>query len=177
VEKKIAEYQAAQATYLHYDSFRWQAGSLLIAGVFVFWGLLVSSSPPATTKVVGLTGILVSLLMTIWVLFAHHYRQIYLCKLDRIVELEKDLGFEQHRRFSPTGVEGRRYIIFGPKGHHLDLVLYICSSLGGSIVAWVKAGFGWWLLAPVPIIAAISAYILVNEHKILGSLNIGKGDT
>lgn len=91
MEKKIAEYAATQASYPHYDSFRWQAGSLLIAGVFVFWGLLISTSPPATPKIVGLAGILVSFLMTIWVLFAHHYRQIYLCKLHRIHELEKDL--------------------------------------------------------------------------------------
>jgi len=34
VEKKIAEYQAAQDCYLHYDSFRWQSGSLIVAAAF-----------------------------------------------------------------------------------------------------------------------------------------------
>ena len=170
MEKKIAEYEATQSTYLHYDSFRWQAGLLLIAGVFVFWGLLISTSPPATPKIVRLAGILVSFLMSIWVLFAHHYRQIYLCKLHRMHELEKDLSFEQHRRFIHGGVEGRQYRVFGPKGHNLDLAIYICSSFGGSFVGWMQSGFDLWLIAPLPLVTFIALYVLVNEHRITSFL-------
>ena len=170
MEEKISEYEATQASYLHYDSFRWQAGSLLIAGVFVFWGLLISTSPPATPKIVGLASILVSVLMTIWVLFAHHYRQIYLCKLHRIHELEKDLSFEQHRRFLSDGVDGRRYRVFGPKGHHLDLAIYICSSLGGSFVGLMQSGYDLWFMAPLPLVAFVVLYVIVNEHRITSFL-------
>ena len=177
MEDKIAEYEATQASYLHYDSFRWQAGSLLIAGVFVFWGLLISTSPPATAKVVGLAGVLVSLLMSIWVLFAHHYRQIYLCKLHRMHELEKALSFEQHRRFLRGGVEGRQYRVFGPKGHNLDLAIYICSSLGGSFVGWMNVGFDLWLMTPVPLVVLVTVYVLVNEHRITTFLNNCNGNT
>lgn len=45
-DKKIAEYQATQDCYLHYDSFRWQSGSLIVAGVFVFWGFIFLSKIP-----------------------------------------------------------------------------------------------------------------------------------
>jgi hypothetical protein len=166
MDEKIAEYEATQASYLHYDSFRWQAGSLLIAGVFVFWGLLISTSPPATSKIIGLSGLLVSFLMTIWVLFAHHYRQIYLCKLHRMHELENDLSFEQHRRFLSEGVEGRKYKIFGPKGHNLDLAIYILSSLGGSFVGWMQVGLDYWLCFPIPIVVLVTSYVLLNEHRI-----------
>ena len=175
MEGKIAEYEATQATYLHYDSFRWQAGSLLIAGVFVFWGLLISTSPPACTKTIGCAGILVSILMSIWALFAHHYRQIYLYKLHRMHQLEKDLSFEQHRRFLKGGVENRQYKVFGPKGHNLDLAIYICSSIGGSFVDWMKTGFDLWLMAPVPIVVLVTVCVLVNEHRMTNLLNNWKG--
>lgn len=177
MEDKIAEYEATQTSYLHYDSFRWQAGSLLIAGVFVFWGLLISASPPASAKVVGLAGVLVSILMSIWVLFAHHYRQIYLCKLDRLHELEELLSFEQHRRFLRNGVGGRQYKVFGPKGHNLDLSIYICSSLGGSFVSWMQLGFDKWLFAPIPFIIVVTGYVMINEYRIVRFLRDWKQST
>jgi len=178
MEEKIAEYEATQATYLHYDSFRWQAGSLLIAGVFVFWGLLISTSPPPCAQIIGSAGILVSMLMSIWVLFAHHYRQIYRYKLHRMYELEKDLSFEQHRRFLKGGFENRQYKVFGPKGHNLDLAIYICSSIGGSFVGWMRLGFdsfSWWLMAPVIIVVPVTILVLVNERRMTNLLNNWKG--
>lgn len=93
----LEEYQAAQDTYLHSDSFRWQAGSFPTAGVFVFWGLLITQTElPARVAATGAT--LVTLLMSAWILFAHHCRQLYLCELARIREIEETLDFEQHRR-------------------------------------------------------------------------------
>src|SRR5439155_22571323 len=68
----LAEYQAAQDCYLHYDAFRWQAGSILIAGVFVFWGFLLSRIPPPSTRAFGVASLMVMALMTIWILFAQH---------------------------------------------------------------------------------------------------------
>ena len=171
MESKIAEYQAAQDCYLHYDSFRWQAGSLLIAGVFVFWGLLISSTPPASSRIVGFSGVLVALLMSIWILFAHHYRQIYLCKLHRIYELEEDLLMEQHRRFLRRENLAQRYRISGPKGHKLDLAIYVSTSLGGSFLGYLRVGFDPWLLLPIPIVLVVLAWVQVNERRIFRSLD------
>ena len=36
LETKLIEYDKTQDAYLHYDAFRWQAGSFLISGVFIF---------------------------------------------------------------------------------------------------------------------------------------------
>jgi hypothetical protein len=165
-ESQIAEYQATQDCYLHYDNFRWQAGSLLIAGVFVFWGLLISSMP--SPKVVGLSGLLVCGLMSIWILFAHHYRQIYLCKLNRLHELERDLLMKQHLRFIQS--EKEKYRIFGPKGHYLDMAMYVITSLGGSFLGLMQYNFNEWLLLPVPLTIIILAGVLINDRRIRRSL-------
>jgi hypothetical protein len=170
-ESQIAEYQATQDCYLHYDSFRWQAGSLLIAGVFVFWGLLISSTP--SPKVVGLSGLLVCGLMSIWILFAHHYRQIYLCKLNRLHELERNLLMKQHLRFIQSDKE--RYSIFGPKGHSLDMAMYVITSLGGSFLGSMQSNFDEWFLLPIPLTITVLVGVLINERRIRRSLkNIEK---
>ncbi len=170
IESQIAEYQATQDCYLHYDSFRWQAGSFLIAGVFVFWGLLINSAP--SSKAIGLSGVLVCGLMSVWILFAHHYRQIYLCKLHRIHELEHKLSMTQHLSFTRIETTGRKYNIFGPKGHDLDLIVYIITSMGGSFLGVIHSGFSEWLLLPVPLMIIILVWVLINESRIRYSLKV-----
>ncbi len=162
---KREEYQATQEAYLHYDSFRWQAGSFLTAGVFVFWGLVVSQAklPP---RIIATGATLVALLMSAWVLFAHHYRQLYLCKLARIHEIEEELGMEQHRRFIGNGVDGIRYRSFGPRGHNLDLFVYALTSLTGSALGIAQGPFTPWLLVPLPIVGLVTGTIFINERRI-----------
>lgn len=162
---KLEEYQATQDAYLHYDSFRWQAGSFLTAGVFVFWGLVVSQTrlPP---RIIATGATLVALLMSAWVLFAHHYRQLYLCKLARIHEIEEELGMEQHRRFIGSGVDGIRYRSFGPRGHNLDLFVYNLTSLTGCALGIAQGPFTPWLLLPLPIVGLVTAMISINERRI-----------
>jgi hypothetical protein len=60
--------------FVHYDGFRWQAGSFLVAGVFVFWGLLIQQR--LESSLIGIGSLLIALLMPAWILFAHHYRQL-----------------------------------------------------------------------------------------------------
>ena len=86
----LAEYSSATQVYLQYDGFRWQAGSFLIAGVFVYWGFLIQADSAALLA--GLSSLLVAALMSCWLLFAMHYRQLYLQKLHRIQEIEVILG-------------------------------------------------------------------------------------
>ena len=141
----LEEYQAAQDTYLHYDSFRWQAGSFLTAGVFLFWGLLITQIElPARVAATGAT--LVTLLMPVGSSFAHQYHHLYLCKLARIREIEETLDFEQHRRFVGSGVNGIRYKTFGPKGHNLDLFVYALTSITGTVLGFAQGQASLWLL-------------------------------
>lgn len=140
----LVEYSAANDVYLTYDGFRWQAGSFLIAGVFVYWGFLIQSTP--SEMVVGVSSVLVASLMSCWLLFASHYRQLYLLKLRRLHEIELLLGMEQHLRFTPLA-RGFQYKSQGIRGHHIDNVVYVLTAVGGSVLAIAKNGFSYWDLA------------------------------
>lgn len=160
----LAEYAAANSVYLAYDGYRWQSGSFLIAGVFVYWGFLISASAPSLVTTVSTT--LVAGLMSCWMLFANHYRQLYLLKLLRLQEIERALGMEQHRRFmeatlTPFGVQRAE----GPRGHNIDFAVYVITSLGGIAIVWARSGFSAMDLLAVPLVAFIIAYVSRNERR------------
>lgn len=160
----LAEYGATNQVYLQYDGFRWQAGSFLIAGVFVYWGFLIQSN--ARAVLIGMSSLLVGLLMTCWILFANHYRQLYLQKLHRLHEIELQLGMEQHLRFTGQAPSGVRYRSFGVKGHSIDLVVYLITTLGGSVLAWIRSGFSGWDLAALPVAILASWHVMNNERAL-----------
>ena len=112
-------------------------------------------------QTIGRLSLLVALLITVWVLFASHYRQIYRYKLHRIHELEAHLGMTQHRRFTTGG----EYKVFGVKGHHLDLAMYVFVSLGGLFVGAVVAGFDQSYLVSVGVVLVGVVWFLVNERR------------
>ncbi|HEC33312.1 MAG TPA: hypothetical protein ENI37_01175 [Chloroflexi bacterium] len=142
-ESARVEYAAAQEAYLHYDNFVWQVGAVLIAGVFVYWGFLLATPPQLLVTLFG--HILVTALMSVWLLYAAHNRQIYLFKLHRIHELEKRLGMLQHRRFKDWGpTEPRVYRIDKPGGHCLDKLVYVIVSLGGPLQACLSTNASEW---------------------------------
>jgi hypothetical protein len=163
-EYVVAEYEATQETYLHYDSFRWQAGSLLIAGAFVFLGFLASGD--ASVAVYAVASAVAAGVMTVWILFSHHHRQLYLLKIDRLVELEREMGAEQHRRFNSHGGTARRYKSRGPAGHNLDLAVYLLTSLAAPALAVAKGRASWWLAFSVLITVAGFVYVRRNETLI-----------
>jgi hypothetical protein len=158
----LAEYAGANAVYLQYDGFRWQAGSFLIAGVFVYWGFLIQT--PAPAALVGASSLLVAALMSCWILFANHYRQLYLQKLHRLQEIELLLGMEQHLRFTDAAPSGIRYRSRGLRGHNIDLVVYVLTAAGGSMLAWVRNGFSVWDLGVIPLAAGVIWHVLRNER-------------
>ena len=142
-----AEYAATNATYLQYDAFRWQAGGLLIAGAFVFLGFLISKGTTAVGLWVG--SLVVAAVMAFWMLYAQHYRQLYLFKINRLLELERLMGAEQHRRFHEgQGVDDKMYPTIGIKGHHLDQLVYSAIALGGPLLAVAQHQWAWpmWLV-------------------------------
>jgi hypothetical protein len=185
-EKYVEEYQAAQACYLHYDSFRWQSGSLIVAAAFVFWGFVLQSSSILGSAIAMATAsFVVTALMTIWVLFAFHYRQLYLCKLNRVQTLERRLGFKQHSGFVKNPDGKRVYDPKGPKGHNLDLALYVLTSLTG-IIFYLSSKTSaselepWFLVSGLFIFGAVVAtilYVLRNERMLVDDLKrIAAGD-
>jgi hypothetical protein len=157
----LVEYASAQECYLHYDAFRWQSGTFLIAGVFVFWGLIASADKEfLTPTALGVASALVAVLMSLWVLYAHHYRQICLCKLHRIWELERLLGICQHQR-----LKEHYYLIYGPKGHNLDYCVYVTTSFGGIFISLLRIEFDYRLLITIPVILFTFFMVFRNEKR------------
>ena len=163
-EVLLAEYSAANDVYLTYDGFRWQAGSFLIAGVFVYWGFLIEAT--VSDQVVGVSSLLVAALMSCWLFFASHYRQLYLLKLRRLHEIELLLGMEQHLRFTSAAPSGKPARARGMKGHHIDVAVYLLTAVGGSLLAVTKSGFSLWALAVVPLVAVV-IWVVVRNEKML----------
>ena len=159
-EALLAEYAATNQAYLHYDAFSWQVGSVLLAGVFVFWGFLLQAQPSGALFAVS--GLLVTLIMSTWALYADHNRQIYLQKLDRLHEIERELGLKQHLRWISGDCR-----TFGPKGHTLDFAVYVVSCLGGPLIQWLL-GDPAILTSATSVLAVlfIRAWILRNERRL-----------
>jgi hypothetical protein len=145
VEVLLVEYQSAQADYVHNDALPWQMRSVLVAGAFVFWGLVLNSN--VGTRDLSAASALVTVLMSIWYLFAHHYRQTYLLKLDRMHEIERELGMDLNRRWVDTPI---RYRGFGPRGSALVTSFCLFAAGGAPLVAmsvqWIHVV--WHFVSP-----------------------------
>ncbi len=162
-EYVAAEYTATQDAYLQYGSFRWQSGGLLIAGAFVVLGFL--TSPNITSRSLFVASLVVTIVMSIWILYAQHNRQLCLYKIDRLLELEFEMGAEQHRRFNRGQALGKHYPVIGIRGHYLDAILYASISFGGPLLA--AAGGKWSLLLGIPIalVPVVLIAIYCQERK------------
>lgn len=165
-ESRIAEYQAAQECFIHFDGFAWQVGAILIAGAFVFWGIIASGND-LEPRVLGIACLLISWFMSIWFLYNAHNREIYLRKLERVRELERMLNMEQHRRFKPDNDIEIVYKDYGPGGHDLDYLIYSLTALGGSLIGYAKIGFSPWLLLPVPFWVLVLTWVLVRAKNVI----------
>lgn len=172
-ENARTEYLATQDAYIHLDNFAWQVGSVLIAGVFVYCGFIISNPPSLLAVLVG--NVLVCLLMSIWLLYAAEVRQIYLFKLHRIHELESKLGMCQHLRFKKWPNEKIIYNRKGPKGHHLNYFIYVVVSLGGLLPSLSnKMGSDWKLcimyyaliFLNILIVVLVLSRVLYVEHNL-----------
>jgi len=132
LENARVEYCATQDAFFHLNNLSWKVGSILIAGVVVFWGLLLDMS--ADFLVIACANLFVCVLMSIWLFYAGHNRQIYLYKLHRVRQLEKILGMWQHRRFTGYAESDIVYPVPKPSGHWLYYCLYLLVSIGGPIL-------------------------------------------
>jgi hypothetical protein len=163
----LAEYAAAQDDYMHNDSFPWQVGSVLIAGAFVFWGLILDRHLSPVT--LGVSALLVTLLMSIWLLFSNHYRQAFLCKIHRLHEIEQLLGMQSHSRWRPVtsnSTQSGYYRTYGPSGHFLNASIYFLTSTGTSIIGLLMIGWNWWLIIPLPFTILTLLWTGQNERRL-----------
>lgn len=154
-ENARVEYCATHDAYLRYDNFSWQVGSVLVAGTFVFWGFLLNAEEDLL--VLAGANVVVCLLMSAWLLYASHNREIYLWKLHRARQLEARLEMWQHRRFvAPKGTPSE-YRLHWPPGHVLNYFIYAIVSLGGpTLVGLTKPASIWaWISILTNLILAV----------------------
>lgn len=106
--------------------------------------------------------------MSLWILYTHHYRQTYLCKLHRMHEIERTLGMKLHTRWMEIvpGEDETYYHTFGLSGHRMNLLIYCCTSFGGTLAGFFIMGPSTWLLAPVPVVGLVLIWIGRNERSI-----------
>lgn len=157
-QSRIAEYQAAQDCFFHFDSIPWNVGAVIIAGALAFWGFLLNSDE-LRPMILGVSCFLVNSLVSVWFLYGAHAREIYLLKLERIRELERYLKMEQHLRFVPNKNSKVIYLKTRPGGHVLDYLFYLIISLGSPLLVYFKVGFSLWLVFPVPIWIGICIWV------------------
>lgn len=180
LENARVEYQATHDAYIHYDDFAWKVGTVLIAGVFVYWGFLLDKKPDLDKMCWA--NLFVSITLSIWALYAAHDRQIYRYKVHRLHELERLLGMQQHLRFSGPHPA---YRITPPRGHWLNSATYALGALGGAVLglfsapasAWQTSHFVLYVANVGAVIATLFWvwHIGIETSVVLRSLNESKG--
>lgn len=165
----LAEYQAAHDSFHHFDSFRWQSGSLLIAGSLVIWGFLFSNAS-VKPGAISITSIFISLIISAWLFYANHYRQLYMAKQFRIHQIEKELGMDLNVGHGLLGITTGKIKIHGSKGHNIDAFVFVIISLFGPVVAVFIHGFYLKLCAPIIVIIPVLKRIYDLEEMMLKSI-------
>ena len=99
---------------------------MLIAGAFVFLGLLTSGDPSPAAYALG--SAIVAVVLACWALFAHHYRQLYMLRLTDLWNSSCFMGAQQNRRFN-AAADKAILPRFGPRGHDLDLSVFAAMGL------------------------------------------------
>lgn len=167
-EVLLVEYAAANSAYMHYDNFSWQVGAILIAGVFVSWGFIVGESLPVKALILISTG--TTLLMSLWLLYCNHNRQIYLCKLHRIHQIEELLGMEQHIGWVSRNGAKPKYRSFGVPGHILNERIFLLASLGTISIAISSSSFDLLFVLPATISIFATVYTRWNDRRLKNHL-------
>lgn len=162
----LAEYAAANDAYMHYDAFPWQVGTVLIAGVFVFWGFLLQIPKETVDVLFYPASFLVTIVMSIWILYCDHNRQIYIQKLDRIRDIERLLGFQQHLGWEVKEGSEPRYQTFGVSGHTLDVTVYLTVCFGGPILGSFWIGLSWFAILPLVPLPFVLFSICRNQYRL-----------
>lgn len=169
-EEESAEYKAAHDSFHHYDAFRWTPGSITIVSAAVLWGFLLNREAFPAHSTVAAFSCLITLISASWLYLSHHFRQLFMSKLYRIHEIEHKYDM---RLNLPHGFMGRQsskndrvYPNLGPRGHNIDIALFVTISLFGPVVAVFEGGFDRVYLLPAAMVIFVVANILLNEVRI-----------
>jgi hypothetical protein len=163
VEYVVAEYEMALTAEAHYDTFKWQSGGLLVAGAFVFLGLI---SAVNSALLSNLGAVIIAGVMSGWILYAQHYRALYLLKLHRVAELEIAMEAEANRRFQPQLRRPITYPRIGPRGHNIDLAMYLVVSAAAPALVIAQGMFNWLTVIAILVVLTIVVWVRAQEHGI-----------
>lgn len=149
----------ALAAEAHYDAFKWQSGGLLVAGAFVFLGLIstVDSQLLSSFGAMIVVGV-----MSGWILYAQHYRALYLLKLHRVAELESAMGAEANRRFQSHLKRPVTYPRIGPRGHNIDLAMYLLVSAAAPALVIAQVQFDWLTVISLFVIVVVIVLTVIS---------------
>lgn len=163
----LSEYQAAHDSFHHYDGFKWQSGAMLIAGSTVLWGLLFSGNQVPSGARVACASVFISLLLSVWLIYTHHYRQLYMSKLYRIHIIEHELHMELNTPLGFPGISKSTRKLYGPKGHNIDIFVCFFITAFGPIYQLIDTGFKPELLLGMLFTALASSLVHRNEKAMI----------
>lgn len=132
------EYCRAQEMATHYDRTNMQFTSIVTATVFVSWGLVfrvdigeipILKIPP----LIVLIETFIFFMLYNWIQYTTIHRRIVVRKLNRIHEIERELGMKQHLMFKYDP----NFVMRRPGGHSTEILLFgVLSSFGVCIALY-----------------------------------------
>lgn len=173
MQARLVEYEAGTSAYLSADSFPWQVGAVLLVPASILWGAVLGGGISVDKTWIGLS--LVSLVFSVWYLYANHNRQIYRKMLRTLVEIESEFGMEFHRRFWETkdleeaglDLTEYQYILPFPRGRQLNYAFYLLGSLGGPVAAYFSGtGTSDALVWPVTITVVSTVIVYASNCSV-----------
>ena len=114
----LKEYELTQQMAIHYDTLNWQIGSILIAGIFITFGIMGNnlSSYPILSAI--------SLfVLIVWNRFYFRHKAIQNTKFRRLHEIEIFLEFKQHLNVEKSDAQNLQQ---GLHGGNLIHILTFC---------------------------------------------------
>ncbi len=171
---KLVEYQATQQAWFYFGDYIWKVGSVVVAGVFVFWGFLLGIEP--TDSADELPGILIAcgaiiLFLLIWFLYTLRNNLISQHKQLRMWELEAELGMKQHLAlFIRNELENYELIkeeydygdLIKTSGYYLNLFTCAILSMGGPVIIILK--YNRLNIPALTMAAAVILFIVISSY-------------
>jgi hypothetical protein len=133
----LKEYEEANTYAMHLNTLNWQVGSILIGGsLAALAGSLVviaQMSEPNVVLVPTFVSFVAIIALVSWLLLIRRNGDFSEIAVNRIIEIEKELGlsFQRHEQWAryhgQTIIDGRPLRLSGPRGFHI--VLFLVSGI------------------------------------------------
>jgi len=131
----LSEYQSAQEQALQADTIGWQISAILIAAVLVAFGRLIDLFSTANSNIAIIIIFFINLFLSFWILLFLGQHQVWLMKLYRVREIEKELGLKSNYywELGRNGGKKGKYRTYGISGINLSIILF-CILVLSSII-------------------------------------------